>query len=91
MIEEISAKVILSSVPQPDFWFGLNYSMNLYRGVNTNAFIAILEVNVTKLRIFQPSKKVNAIELLEKELSRKRVKGFIGTGSMNDPYMPNSS
>jgi DNA repair photolyase len=32
--------------------------------------------------------KVNAIELLEKELPSKRVKGVVGTGSMNDPYMP---
>ncbi|MCJ7549967.1 MAG: radical SAM protein, partial [Anaerolineae bacterium] len=32
--------------------------------------------------------KVNAIELLRKELASKRVKGVIGLGSMNDPYMP---
>ena len=32
--------------------------------------------------------KVNAIDLLKKELPRKRVKGAIGTGSMSDPYLP---
>ena len=32
--------------------------------------------------------KANAIELLQKELARKRVVGTIGLGSMNDPYMP---
>ena len=32
--------------------------------------------------------KVNAIELLREELSHKRIKGPIGLGSMNDPYMP---
>ena len=32
--------------------------------------------------------KANAIELLREEMSRKRVKGTIGLGSMNDPYMP---
>ena len=32
--------------------------------------------------------KANAIELLRRELARKRIKGLIGTGSMNDPYMP---
>ncbi len=32
--------------------------------------------------------KENAIELLRKELASKRVKGVIGLGSMNDPYMP---
>jgi len=32
--------------------------------------------------------KANAIDLLRDELPRKRKKGIIGTGSMNDPYMP---
>jgi DNA repair photolyase len=32
--------------------------------------------------------KVNALGLLRRELPRKRVKGTVGTGSMNDPYMP---
>jgi len=32
--------------------------------------------------------KANAIELLQKELARKRVVGTIGLSSMNDPYMP---
>ena len=32
--------------------------------------------------------KANAIDLLRRELARKRIKGLIGTGSMNDPYMP---
>jgi len=32
--------------------------------------------------------KGNALELLDRELANKRVKGTIGTGSMNDPYMP---
>lgn len=32
--------------------------------------------------------KVSAIELLKDEPSRKRKKSIIGTGSMNDPYMP---
>ena len=32
--------------------------------------------------------KVNAIDLLRDELSRKRFKGVIGLGSMNDPFMP---
>ncbi len=32
--------------------------------------------------------KENAVELLTRELQTKRIKGTIGTGSMNDPYMP---
>ena len=29
---EIEAKSLLAPVKQPDRWFGLRYSMNLYRG-----------------------------------------------------------
>lgn len=32
--------------------------------------------------------KENALDLLRRELRSKRVKGYVGTGSMNDPYMP---
>jgi DNA repair photolyase len=32
MIKEIQAKVMLNPIPQPDTWFGLKYTMNLYRG-----------------------------------------------------------
>jgi hypothetical protein len=32
--------------------------------------------------------KANAPELLRVELRRKRVKGYVSTGSMNDAYMP---
>jgi DNA repair photolyase len=32
--------------------------------------------------------KANALHLLRRKLARKRIKGHIGTGSMNDPHMP---
>ena len=32
--------------------------------------------------------KANALDLLRKELAHKRIKGYIGTGSMNDPDQP---
>ena len=32
--------------------------------------------------------KANALDAAARGLARKRVKGYIGTGSMNDPYMP---
>ena len=89
MIEEISAKAILSSVHQPDSWFGLKYNMNLYRGCQHQCIYCDSRNECYQIEDFSTIQvKVNAVELLEKELSRKRVKGFIGTGSMNDPYMP---
>ena len=32
MIREIKAKALLSHSKEPDSWFGIRYSMNIYRG-----------------------------------------------------------
>jgi DNA repair photolyase len=89
MIKEIQAKVILSTVKQPDTWFGLKYNMNLYRGCQHQCIYCDSRSECYQIENFNDILvKANAIELLRKELSRKRVKGTIGTGSMNDPYMP---
>lgn len=89
MIKEINAKVLLSHVKQPEPWFGLKYNMNLYRGCQHQCIYCDSRSTCYQIENFKDILvKVNAIELLENELSRKRVKGTIGTGSMNDPYMP---
>jgi DNA repair photolyase len=89
MIKEIYAKVILSHVKQPESWFGLKYNMNLYRGCQHQCIYCDSRSTCYQIENFKEILvKVNAIELLVDELSRKRVKGTIGFGSMNDPYMP---
>ncbi len=89
MIKEIYAKVLLSHFKHPDPWFGLKYNMNLYRGCQHQCIYCDSRSKCYQIQNFKDILvKVNAIELLEDELSRKRVKGTIGTGSMNDPYMP---
>jgi DNA repair photolyase len=90
MIKEIQAKVLLSHVKQPDNWFGLKYSMNLYRGCQHQCIYCDSRSECYQIEHFNTEVliKANAIELLRKELASKRVKGTIGTGSMNDPYMP---
>jgi DNA repair photolyase len=89
MIKEIQAKVMLSHVKQPDDWFGLKYSMNLYRGCQHQCIYCDSRSECYRIENFKDVRvKVNALELLRKELRSKRVKGTIGTGSMNDPYMP---
>jgi len=89
MIKEINAKVILNPVKQPDDWFGLKYNMNLYRGCQHQCIYCDSRSECYQIENFSDVLvKVNAIDLLRDELSRKRVKGTIGTGSMNDPYMP---
>jgi DNA repair photolyase len=89
MIREITAKTLLQTVRQPDPWFGLKYNFNLYRGCQHQCIYCDSRSECYQIENFSDILvKVNAIELLEKELSKKRVKGTIGTGSMNDPYMP---
>ncbi len=90
MVKEIKAKVMLSHVKQPDTWFGLKYTMNLYRGCQHRCIYCDSRSECYQIENFDRDVlvKVNAIELLRKELVSKRVKGVVSTGSMNDPYMP---
>lgn len=89
MVTEIHAKTILNSVPQPDEWFGLKYNLNLYRGCQHQCIYCDSRSSCYQIENFADIQvKVNAVELLAEALPRKRVRGTIGTGSMNDPYMP---
>ncbi|MFC1923199.1 radical SAM protein [Chloroflexota bacterium] len=89
MIKEVTAKVLLNPVKQPDDWFGLKYNMNLCRGCQHQCIYCDSRSECYQIENFNDVLvKANAVDLLRDELSRKRVKGTIGTGSMNDPYMP---
>jgi DNA repair photolyase len=89
MIQDITAKTLLSSAKQPDPWFGIKYTMNLYRGCTHQCIYCDSRSECYQIENFTDVLvKVNAIDLLRKELPRKRVKGTIGTGSMSDPYLP---
>lgn len=90
MIIEIQAQVLLAHSKQPDPWFGLKYNMNLYRGCCHRCVYCDSRSECYQIENFDRDVlvKVNAIELLRKELASKRVKGPIGLGSMNDPFMP---
>jgi len=90
MIREVQVKGILNPVKQPDDWFGLKYNMNLYRGCQHRCIYCDSRSLCYKIEHFDRDVivKVNAVDLLREQLPRKRVRGTIGTGSMNDPYMP---
>ena len=89
MILEVTAKTLLSSAKRPDPWFGIKYTMNLYRGCQHQCIYCDSRSECYQIENFADVLvKVNAIDLLKKELPRKRVKGTIGTGSMSDPYLP---
>jgi DNA repair photolyase len=86
----IQSKTILSRHRgAPDPYFGITFSMNLYRGCQHQCIYCDSRSkvyglgNLADIRI-----KRNALVLLDKELASKRTKATIGTGSMNDPYMP---
>ncbi len=89
MIREIQAKTILNTVSGKDDWFGLKYNINLYRGCQHQCIYCDSRSACYEIENFADILvKVNAIDLLEDALPRKRVRGTIGLGSMNDPYMP---
>ncbi|MDD4903111.1 MAG: radical SAM protein [Candidatus Bipolaricaulis sp.] len=90
MIREIHAKTILSRVAGVDTHFGLDYGMNLYRGCQHHCIYCDSRSECYGNDRFDEDVlvKVNAVEILGKELRAKRRKGVVGTGSMNDPYMP---
>lgn len=90
MIKEIQAKTILTRVKGPDDCFGLYYNMNLYRGCQHQCIYCDSRSECYQIEDFDHDVlvKANAIDVLRRELAGKRVFGTIGTGSMNDPYMP---
>lgn len=87
-MQSIRAKTILSKLRRADDLFGITYNMNVYRGCahgcvycdTRSACYGVGDLSAVRV-------KANALELLEKEL-RVRPRGTVGTGSMNDPYMP---
>lgn len=88
--EYIDAKSILSPLKSgPDKYFGIAYSMNIYRGCQHGCIYCdtrskVYNIgNLSHIRI-----KKNALGLLEQQLKKIKQKNTIGTGSMNDPYMP---
>jgi DNA repair photolyase len=87
---EIQAKTILAHNRETEPLFGIKYNMNLYRGCQHQCIYCDSRSACYEIENFNHDVlvKVNAIDLLRKELPRKRVKGVVGTGSMNDPYMP---
>ncbi len=63
--------------------------MNLYRGCQHQCIYCDSRSDCYRIGDFSEIRvKVNALDLLEDVLPRKRIRGTIGFGSMNDPYMP---
>ncbi len=86
----IEAKTILSSVKnKPDTYFGLSYNMNLYRGCQHSCIYCDSRSDCYQIGDLSDIRiKKDAIQILERELRSKRLRGTVGFGSMNDCYMP---
>ncbi|MBN1641433.1 MAG: radical SAM protein [Anaerolineae bacterium] len=93
MVKEIEAKVLLGRCKDPEGWFGVMYNMNLYRGCEHHCIYCDSRSDCYQIADFDGELlvKANAIDLLRKELASKRVKGTVGTGSMQDPYTPSEA
>lgn len=89
-VREIEAKTLLSTATRPDSWFGFKYTMNLYRGCQHHCIYCDSRSLCYGIDDFDGEVlvKANALALLRRELPRKRIKGYVGTGAMSDPYMP---
>nr|WP_294491641.1 radical SAM protein [uncultured Anaerosporobacter sp.] len=63
--------------------------MNLYRGCSHGCIYCDARSTCYNMQHdFEDIEvKTNAVELLEKTLANKRIKGMIGTGAMSDPYL----
>ncbi len=91
IVKEIQAKTLVTNIgARPDTFFGIKYNMNLYRGCQHHCIYCDSRSECYQIDHFDEEVlvKVNAIDLLREELSRKRIRGVIGLGSMNDCYMP---
>ncbi len=95
VIREVNAKSILRKHKKIDSWFLTNYSMNLYRGCAHNCVYC--DGRSEKYQVDgefgrDVIVKINAIDLLHKEINRNNKKmllklGFIGLGGgVGDSY-----
>lgn len=92
MVNEIQVKSILNKQKKRDDWFLCDYTLNSYSGCAFNCIYCYIRgskygENMAKTL----SVKINAPELLEKQLSRRARKGeygIIALASATDPYIP---
>ena len=92
MVNEIQVKSILNKHKKRDDWFLDDYSVNPYFGCSFNCIYCYIRGSKYGENMARTlSVKINAPELLEKQLSRRAKKGeygIIALSSSTEPYMP---
>lgn len=89
-IEEIPAKQLVQKVNyDSDYWFGIDYNMNLYRGCCHGCIYCDSRSDCYGIEDFDRVRvKQDAALMLSRELTGKRKKGIVGIGAMSDTYNP---
>lgn len=91
MVDEICVKSILNKHKKRDEWFLDDYSINPYEGCSFNCIYCYIRCSKYGENMAKTlSIKLNASEILEKELSRRAKKGeygIIAISSSTEPYL----
>ncbi len=88
-MDYVEAKTILSARQKDKSFNGADFNINLYRGCSHGCIYCDSRSECYGIEDFDHVRaKKNALKILDDELSRKRDKGVIGFGAMNDPYNP---
>lgn len=88
-MEFFEAKTILTKTKNGKAWYGIDYTMNLYRGCLHGCIYCDSRSNCYHIEAFDVVRgKKNALVLLERELIRKKQTGVVGIGAMSDTYHP---
>ncbi len=88
-MEFVKAKTILTKVKDGSEWYGVDYNMNLYRGCSHGCIYCDSRSDCYHIENFDIVKgKENMLQILENELSKKRLKGVVCIGAMSDTYNP---
>ncbi len=91
MIKEIEVKSVLNKAKKRDDWFLDDYTFNPYQSCSYNCLYCYIRGSKYGTNLATSlSVKVNAIELLEKQLKKRAEKGeygFIVLSSVTDPYI----
>ncbi len=87
-MEFVSVKTMMGKT-KDSRWFGTDYNVNIYRGCNHGCIYCDSRSDCYHVEDFDRVRaKSDSLAILEKELSKKRSSGVIGTGAMSDPYNP---
>ncbi len=86
-MEYVKTRTIMTKSDQGKKWFGIDYHMNLYKGCSFGCIYCDSRSDCYHINNFDEVKsKVNALEILESELSSKGFRGVVSFGTLSDPY-----